>query len=213
MIIWLVIWAPLAFVSCLVGLLIGPLVSILAMGGLAAAGASLTIVSLSPGPSTVDTPGGRARTAGKRAGAAGAAVMLVGATIALLGAVALPVMALAVISSPPVVGVLRRHLKPAMPAHQHRKTRHVGQLGTERLCQEWRASYTRVSNAASVAALAEEAGRRQEYLDEMERRNAAGFRAWLETGPHAHDDPECFVHAKEPERSRRPKFRDESSRD
>ena len=33
----------------------------------------------------------------------------------------------------------------------------------------------------------------EEYLDEMERRNATGFQRWLEADAQAADDPEAFL--------------------
>ena len=199
---WLATWAPVGFFGCLLGLMVGPRESIIALGGLAAAVAALTAVPLDPRRRTRDPSrdarGTQAWAAARRAAAAGTAVTLIGALIALLGQMALPLLVLAVISSPPALQFVRRHVAQPHRAPQCAGGVSVSRFGTERLCSEWRASYPRVLHAASVAALAQEVRRRQEYLDEMERRNPIGFRAWLETGPRADDDPECFVNAMEP---------------
>ena len=63
-------------------------------------------------------------------------------------------------------------------------------LTDEQLCKRWRASYRASQRQQSsavklIAAVAE----RQMYLDELERRNASGFAAWLAAGPQAAEDP------------------------
>lgn len=67
-------------------------------------------------------------------------------------------------------------------------------LTDEQLCKLWRASYQasqrlNVSASTPIAAVVE----RQMYLDELERRNAGGFAAWLAAGPEAAENPLPYV--------------------
>ncbi len=59
----------------------------------------------------------------------------------------------------------------------------------EQLCRQWRTSCTLVQEAASARQLGRVLQTRQRYLDELERRNEAGFGAWLASGARAESDP------------------------
>jgi hypothetical protein len=59
----------------------------------------------------------------------------------------------------------------------------------EELCRQWRTSSAQVREAATSRQLSRVQQERQRYLDELERRNEAGFRAWLASGPLAGSDP------------------------
>ncbi len=69
----------------------------------------------------------------------------------------------------------------------------LGELTDEQLCRRWRVSYKssprQPSAVQRIAALAE----RQMYLDELERRNASGFAAWLASGPETAGNPLPFI--------------------
>ena len=73
---------------------------------------------------------------------------------------------------------------------QFRPSPELRELTDEQLCRRWRASYKSSQRQQSsavklIAAVAE----RQMYLDELERRNARGFAAWLAAGPQTAGDP------------------------
>lgn len=57
------------------------------------------------------------------------------------------------------------------------------------LCRRWRASYRATRRRTSAAQLIAAVAERQMYLDELERRNASGFAAWLAAGPEAAESP------------------------
>ncbi|HET6653212.1 MAG TPA: hypothetical protein VFH10_11270 [Nocardioides sp.] len=59
----------------------------------------------------------------------------------------------------------------------------------EQLCRQWRTSSTLVQEAASARQLSRVLQTRQLYLDELERRNQAGFDARLASGARAESDP------------------------
>ena len=61
------------------------------------------------------------------------------------------------------------------------------------LCRTWRHSFLRVESAASADTLHTVAEHRRRCLDEIERRNPAGFAAWLASGGHAASDPLPFL--------------------
>jgi len=66
-------------------------------------------------------------------------------------------------------------------------------LTTDQLCLAWRSSFTalqRASNAAEQARLAE---CRRGFLDELERRDPAGFARWLADGARAASNPGRYV--------------------
>ncbi len=60
-------------------------------------------------------------------------------------------------------------------------------LTDEQLCKRWRASCKTSQRRQSPAQLIADVAERQMYLDELERRNAKGFAAWLAAGPLRED--------------------------
>ena len=69
----------------------------------------------------------------------------------------------------------------------------VRDLNSAQLCRAWRISFLAVISAKTASELEELAQKRRSYLDELELRNPAGFRAWLEASPTASSDPEPYV--------------------
>ena len=61
------------------------------------------------------------------------------------------------------------------------------------LCLAWRQSFVVLQRAASPTSRMRILLRRQELLDEFERRNALGFAAWLASGARAAGDPSKYV--------------------
>jgi hypothetical protein len=68
----------------------------------------------------------------------------------------------------------------------------VRQLDLPGLCWAWRASHDLLVRIQDTEARHRVVTLRQEYLDEMERRDAAGFQTWLEVA-RAAGDPEAFL--------------------
>lgn len=62
-------------------------------------------------------------------------------------------------------------------------------LTDAQLCKRWRASYRASRRGSSPVTLIAAVAEREMYLDELERRNANGFAAWLASGPQAAENP------------------------
>jgi hypothetical protein len=83
--------------------------------------------------------------------------------------------------------VLRREYPAARPLTP------VRAMSTEELGQEWLESSAALAGRLDPAARSAVVLRRQEALDELERRDPAGFLRWLTTGPVPDRDPSDFV--------------------
>jgi len=66
-------------------------------------------------------------------------------------------------------------------------------LSTPQLCLAWRSSYLRLHRVTSSPATAQIVLVRQRMLDELERRDRAGFERWLSTGARAASDPSRYI--------------------
>jgi hypothetical protein len=66
-------------------------------------------------------------------------------------------------------------------------------MDDETLCLAWRSSYVALQAVSSMARELKIVQRRQEILDELERRNDRGFSAWLASRPRAAGDPLRFL--------------------
>jgi hypothetical protein len=80
--------------------------------------------------------------------------------------------------------------QPAVPA---RDLPPVGALSTEELGHEWLESSSALTGRLDPAARAALVLRRQQTLDELERRDPGGFLRWLSTGSADDRDPSDFV--------------------
>lgn len=85
-------------------------------------------------------------------------------------------------SEPPGVSVSR----PASPVP-------VADMATEELCVAWRRSYFLLLQATDEPARRLVVQRRQEFLDEIERRDRRGFLRWLDSGAKAGSDPAPYL--------------------
>jgi hypothetical protein len=61
------------------------------------------------------------------------------------------------------------------------------------LCFAWRMSFVAMQRPLSQPLRQRIVERRQEFLDELERRHPRGFAAWLDSGPRAAGDPSRFI--------------------
>lgn len=70
----------------------------------------------------------------------------------------------------------------------------VASLTTGELCRLWRVSYLAVAASRDPTTLDHIARTRRHCLDELERRDPAGFRRWIEAGARAAGDPVPYIH-------------------
>jgi hypothetical protein len=104
-----------------------------------------------------------------------------------------------VITDPP--GVQPAPDRPVAPAGHGspaagtaRLTSPVTDLPTAALGREWLRTTAALAGRLEPAARESIVRRRQEALDELERRDADGFARWLAAGPAPGSDPADFVH-------------------
>lgn len=69
----------------------------------------------------------------------------------------------------------------------------VADLATEDLCVAWRRSYFLLLLATDEQARRRVVQRRQDFLDEIERRDRRGFLRWLDSGARAGSDPGPYL--------------------
>ncbi|SED27949.1 hypothetical protein SAMN04489727_7217 [Amycolatopsis tolypomycina] len=69
----------------------------------------------------------------------------------------------------------------------------VAGMATEELCLAWRRSYFLLLLAADLQARRLVVERRQDFLDEIERRDRSGFLRWLADGARAGGDPAPYL--------------------
>jgi hypothetical protein len=192
------------------GLLCGGVVAV--AGGLALRGPEFVAVGVAgvlAGCMTAgiarETPGAHRRSTIEAAATAGAATVL--ALLGLAGIAALAGGAVATLTL--VVGVLatlaarvalsRRAAGPVgrrsapVASHGPGADRPVAVLSTAELGQEWLRTTQVLACPLEPAARQAIVLRRQQSLDELERRDPAGFERWLLTGPAPGSDPAEFV--------------------
>jgi phage shock protein PspC (stress-responsive transcriptional regulator) len=69
----------------------------------------------------------------------------------------------------------------------------AAELSDDALCLAWRASFSALQKAGSVAERVHVVEVRRAYLEELERRNPPGVAAWLASGARAAGNPARFV--------------------
>ena len=185
--LWWAVCLPVVLLGLTVALLLSPAALTVVLLTFAIIGAA---VSLSRAIESADRPlrdrvGPALRGALLGGSAAGA---LVGYTV-LLGAGVLLLVGLVLVSSPYSVRVYRRWLTALPTSSSDQPSVALDELTDEQLCQAWRASYAALQRQSSAARAATAVAERQRYLDELERRNADGFAAWLASGAHSPGDP------------------------
>jgi hypothetical protein len=93
---------------------------------------------------------------------------------------------------------------PVGPAHAgpvgDRRMLPVAALSTRALGEEWVRTTAALAGRLSPAARASLVGRREEALDELERRDPEGFARWLTAGASLASDPADFVRGGPPQR-------------
>ena len=178
--VWAALWWPVLAAAFLAGLVLVPLASFVAFSLIAGVLGGWS-VQFDREPFTCAL--GWVRRAATRALTAALAMGAFACLIALLGAVAWPLLFLVAATSPTCLCWGRKRMSGSSP-----------RLMTDReLCEAWRASTHGVRTASAAYQRLGLAALRQTYLDEMERRNSAGLRAWLETSPCADHDIDQFM--------------------
>jgi hypothetical protein len=87
-----------------------------------------------------------------------------------------------------------RPVRPQGPAELASMLPPVAALTTSELGQEWTRTSAVLAGPLDAAAREALVARRQEALDELERRDPAGFARWLAVGPTLSSDPAGYVH-------------------
>lgn len=69
----------------------------------------------------------------------------------------------------------------------------VASLSTPELVRAWRLSFNLLFSAPTTAARSEVVARRQQYLEELERRDPSGLQRWLASGARLSSDPGRYL--------------------
>jgi hypothetical protein len=115
--------------------------------------------------------------------------MAVAGVAQFLGVGVLAVVGLLLITSPQAVQWCRRWLtssRSPVPSP-------LATISTNQLCRDWLDSYDQLARASSSDARLRVVMTRQRYLDELERRDPDGLRAWLASSASAGGDPRRFL--------------------
>lgn len=153
--------------------------------------------------SGADVPGRRLQAIG--AAATAVWLWLIGTGIVvLLGTSTESIMVAILVVGGPAALLIQRtfaRVAPALPAVPALPTSPVAPssslvtLSTADLCLAWRRSYLALSDMSAGAARWELVTQRRSMLDELERRDPAGFHRWLDAGARAGGDPGRFLAA------------------
>lgn len=135
-----------------------------------------------------------ARRSAVQAWVAAAALVASIGVLAVTGWSGLTLLTLLAVTSPPALARLRIRFPGVLPERgRHPGAPRPSSLTTEQLCRAWRHSFATVTRARTAAERAAAARLRGSYLDELERRDPAGFATWLATGPPPGSTPAGFV--------------------
>lgn len=126
--------------------------------------------------------------------------------------VALPLLAVAVVTHPGVLRLARGPRSAALegtdvlvsaPAdemvHPLPGPTEAARLTDEELCLAWRRSFRCLERARTTIAAQDVVRLRQVYLDELARRHPSGVRAWFSSGARAAGGPDRYLHDRSPQ--------------
>lgn len=205
---WTVLACLLVVMGCTEAALLAPPATTISVG---LAAALLTALCVQGFGEHRDQPPGARRVA-IAALVAGVSVMALTGLVMLFEGQAVLLAGVMVLASPPVLRRaaqwLRRTSLVANPAGAVERTDDdvswtpdVGLLTDTQLCAAWLSSSSALealSGTGQVVVRARLVADRQDYLDELERRDAAGFRAWLYGGAGPASDPTPYLTRSDP---------------
>lgn len=212
---WLRCWGLVVALGVALSVLVWPVGGVLTMFVMAALSTGVILVVAHPVAGSGSTVVGvRRLRVVTRSLLGGAAVVAICALTDIAAYLSLPVLFLAVASSPWVVHRLERWRRAhgmaapaaetlsgdedpsALPPPPSAIRHGAGDLADAELCQAWRQSFLLLQSARSTAGVLSVTSLRQSYLDEMERRHPAAFRSWLDSGGRATGGPDRFLTAR-----------------
>jgi hypothetical protein len=167
------------------------------MVGVFAAGGTVMRLYDRPG---IDIPARRRCVIG--AGGTAVWLWLVGTgLVVLLGTSTASVLVALLVVGGPAALLVRRSFRPIEPAapgfpvSAEVRPLELATLSTPELCLAWRRSYIALGDLPAGPARGELVTLRQSLLDELERRDPAGFHRWLDAGARAGGDPSRYLAA------------------
>jgi hypothetical protein len=135
-----------------------------------------------------------------RAGGTAVRLWLIGTgLVVLLGPSTASVLVALLVVGVPGALLVQRALRPVQAAPTAPRVRIdvqspvLATLSTPELCLAWRRSYFALGELPSGPARGELVTLRQSMLDEIERRDPAGFQRWLDAGARAGSDPGRYL--------------------
>ena len=121
--------------------------------------------------------------------------------VVLLGPSTASVLVACLVVGVPAALFARRTLRPvqaaatALPVSAEVRSPALATLSTPELCLAWRRSYLALGELPTGPTRSELVTLRQSMLDEIERRDPAGFHRWLDAGARAGGDPGRYLAA------------------
>ena len=212
--VWLSTCGALAALGVCSGLLFLPAMALLGlfMASASAAGIMTYCVYCEGGIRPLETRDLR-RVVATHAGAAGLGVAGIGAYWTYLGLLTWPALLLVLVTSPWAVRFIlgqpvlqprtprgNASAAPGGPSSSLVCSPPARLLSNGELGVAWSASFISLQAAISTTAIANVVALRQAYLDEIERRNPPGFRAWLDSGARVASNPARYLAAGDHER-------------
>ena len=207
--LWLCWWGVLGAMGLLLGVKALPVLTVVGVSfGAGMAAAALSFVSMAMHRDGHLSTGELARHAAQRGPLGALVVVTILATSISAGPLIWPVLALVAVTSPWMITCGRRLVRRQQSASDTEPTPRpssaraciqpadwasaVMALSDEQLCASWQTSYTAMQTAL-VADCLELVNLRQAYLQELERRNPQGLRAWFDSGAEAAGNPATYL--------------------
>jgi hypothetical protein len=203
---WLIGWATVSMLGVCLALLLWPPGAVVLLFAFAAA--TTTLISAS-GDDAVDWAAQAAlrrwlRLTAARAGAVGAGVVAAAALVSVAPHLLMVLLLIAGVTSPCVVRVVGAHLadrerrradlRPDQAQFWSTTAAAAARaLGDRDLCRAWCTSFDVLQSAGDDKARARIVALRQAYLDELDRRDPLGLRAWLDSGARATGNPDRYI--------------------
>lgn len=213
---WRTCWAALALLLVLVGLVAGSVGAVLVVGVLAGLIGAVVAAALLQNDGGVRVPVAlHGRVAARCGLRAGVAVGVLSASAAAVGSLVLPLVVVAALTSPPVVTLLLVAAVPgrfrdpvpgvedcrcgcADPVSAEEMRVLLTLLSDAELARAWRHSLTRLRQARSATEWSGLVAMRTACLAELEDRDPAAVRRWLDSRPPAGTAPDLSRPTEDP---------------